>query len=64
MNSAFCVNCGCKVAEKDTIALNKKLLGDDEILCLTCMAETFDVSVEQLLDKIEFFKEEGCELFE
>lgn len=59
-----CKNCE-SVLDKDTIALNKKLLGIDvkEYMCLECLADTFDCSVDDLKIKIEEFKEEGCTLF-
>lgn len=31
---------------------------------LDCLAEYLDCTVQELLDKIEEFKEEGCKLFE
>ena len=50
---------------KDCVALNKKLIGHNvkKFLCLTCMAEEFDCTEEDLRDKIEEFKEQGCTLF-
>lgn len=59
-----CKICG-KELNKDCIALNKKLLNSDitEFLCLECLADNFDCTVEDLLIKIEEFKEEGCTLF-
>lgn len=60
-----CVACFKGKLDKDTIALNKKLLGNDveNYYCLTCLATYLNVTVEELLDKIEEFKEEGCTLF-
>ncbi len=60
-----CVSCFKENLEKDTIALNKKLLGKDieKFYCMDCLADFLNVTVEELLDKIEEFKEEGCELF-
>ncbi len=60
-----CVSCFKENLEKDTIALNKKLLGKniDHFYCLECLADYLNVTVDDLLDKIEEFKEEGCELF-
>lgn len=59
-----CKNCGVEL-NKDTIALNKKLLDIalKEFECLDCLADRFDCTVEDLLIKIEEFKEEGCTLF-
>ena len=61
-----CVSCFKEDIDKDTIALNKKLLGlnIERFYCLDCLAEFLNVTVEELLDKIEEFKEEGCILFQ
>ena len=63
--SINCVSCFNEKLDKDTIALNKKLLGKDveSFYCLPCLAEYLNTTVEELLDKIEEFKEEGCTLF-
>ena len=60
-----CVMCGKEHLNKDTIGINKKLLGEDieNFYCLDCLAEYLDCTVDELLDKIEEFKEEGCKLF-
>ena len=61
-----CISCGLSNLDKDTIGINKKLLGKriDKFYCLDCLAEYLDATVEELLDKIEEFKDEGCKLFE
>lgn len=60
-----CVMCGKDHLNKDTIGINKKLLGEDieNFYCLDCFAEYLSCTVDELLDKIEEFKEEGCKLF-
>ena len=60
-----CVSCFKNNLDKDTIALNKKLLGKkiETFYCLSCLAEYLNTTVEELMDKIEEFKEEGCTLF-
>ena len=60
-----CVICGKVHLNKDTIGINKKLLGEDieNYYCLECLAEYLGCTVDELLDKIEEFKEEGCKLF-
>ena len=60
-----CVMCDKHDLEKDTIGINKKLLGLDiqNFYCMDCLAEYLECSVDELLDKIEEFKEEGCTLF-
>jgi hypothetical protein len=61
----YCEGCGCEL-DRDEIGLNKKLNGTEteDFLCLDCMAEEFDVTVADLKNKIEDFKESGCTLFE
>ena len=61
-----CVICGKKNLEKDTIGINKKLLGKNikNFYCMDCLANYLDCSVEDILEKIEEFKAEGCELFQ
>ena len=60
-----CVMCGKEHLNKDTIGINKKLLGEDieNFYCLDCLAEYLGCTVDELHDKIEEFKEEGCKLF-
>ena len=60
-----CFACGCNILEKDVVALNRKLFGDkvEKIFCLPCLAESLGVEVDELLEKIEEFKAEGCKLF-
>ncbi len=60
-----CVICGQENLNKDTIGINKKLLGTDIVnfYCMECLADYLGCTVDELLDKIEEFKEEGCTLF-
>ncbi|WP_293828324.1 hypothetical protein [uncultured Phascolarctobacterium sp.] len=60
-----CVICGKERLDKDTIGINKKLLGEsiNNFYCMDCLAEYLGCNVQDLLDKIEEFKEEGCKLF-
>lgn len=60
-----CVICGRKNLDKDTIGINKKLLGSDiaNFYCMDCLAEYLGCTTQELLDKIEEFKEAGCTLF-
>ena len=59
-----CIDCG-KPLSKDEVALSLKLIDQDteEFYCLSCMAENFGCSEEDLLVKIQEFKEQGCTLF-
>ena len=63
--SINCVSCFKKKLDKDTVALNIKLLGkeNENYYCIDCLAEYLGCTVEELLDKIEEFKDEGCTLF-
>jgi uncharacterized protein YlaI len=60
-----CVICGKIHLDKDTIGINKKLLGTsiENFYCMNCLAEHLECTVDELLDKIEEFKEEGCTMF-
>ena len=60
-----CVACGKRNLDKDTVGINKKLLGKDvsKFYCMECLADYLECTVENLMDKIEEFKEEGCTLF-
>lgn len=65
MNKVKCVACGRIDLDKDTIGINKKLLGEDvsTYYCMDCLADYLGCEVQDILDKIEEFKEEGCKLF-
>ncbi len=60
-----CPNCGMTPLSRNEIGINKKLLGEAVArpMCLACLAEYLDVSVDDLLAKIEDFKAQGCKLF-
>ena len=60
-----CVICEKEILEKNVIGLNKKLLGNDikNYYCMSCFAEFLGVTEEELLAKIDEFKEQGCKLF-
>jgi biotin operon repressor len=51
--------------QKDEIAVCKKLLGRNvkNFYCLDCLAAYLNTTVEDVKEKIEEFKAEGCELF-
>jgi biotin operon repressor len=53
------------VLDKDTIGINKKLLGRKltKFLCMNCLAANIDISVEDINAKIREFKDQGCTLF-
>ncbi|MBR3103813.1 MAG: hypothetical protein IKQ27_11090 [Lachnospiraceae bacterium] len=60
-----CLACNKSPLDKDTVGINKKLIGRDvkTFYCLDCLADYLGCSVEDIMEKIEEFKEEGCELF-
>lgn len=66
METKNCYVCGITIANKDHVGLNKKLLGRniDRFYCIGCLAEYFEVTTEELLDKIGEFRDLGCGLFE
>ena len=66
MEKKSCYICGREILGKNEIGLNKKLHGRKvtRFYCLACLAETLEVTVEELLAKIEDFKSQGCKLFE
>ena len=63
---ASCRNCQ-KELSRDERAIYKrmvnKLAAEEELLCKHCLAEMFDVTVEKIDEKIEYFKSTGCTLF-
>ena len=65
MSKINCIACNKQNLDKDTIGINKKLLGEDipTYYCLDCLADYLGCEVQDILDKIEEFKEEGCKLF-
>lgn len=61
-----CVTCGKEPLVKNEVGITKKLLGESTSVyyCMDCLADYLDVTVEDIEDKIEEFKEQGCKLFE
>lgn len=51
---------------KNTVGLNKKFHGRKvtRFFCIDCLSAHLDISVDDLLAKIEDFKSQGCTLFE
>lgn len=60
-----CVMCEDDDINNDTVGINKKLLGKNirNFYCLNCLGEYLGCTIDELLDKIEEFKDEGCSLF-
>lgn len=61
-----CISCGKKELSKNEVGINKKLIDESVVnyYCIDCLAEYLGVSVQDIIDKIEEFKDEGCKLFE
>ncbi len=61
-----CVSCGKESLERNEIGINKKLLGEqiENFYCMNCLAEYLGASVQDIMDKIEEFRDQGCKLFE
>lgn len=66
MKKQNCASCGKDLVKKNEIGINKKLLGKKTMAyyCMDCLADYLDVTVQDIGDKIEEFKEQGCKLFE
>lgn len=63
--NCVCGSCRKSPLTRDEIGASKKLLGSDapELYCIDCLAAYLEVSPEDIRDKIQMFKEDGCELF-
>ena len=60
----LCCDCG-RTLKKDEIALTRKLIDVDteDFYCLDCMSDFLGCTVQDLKEKIQEFKEQGCTLF-
>lgn len=65
MDNKECLSCRKNPLAKDEVGVCKKLLGTKTktFYCLDCFAAYLDITVDDLIEKIEEFKEEGCKLF-
>jgi hypothetical protein len=47
------------------LSLNRKLFGSNskKLYSLPCMADLFECAVEDVVNKLDAFKREGCRLF-
>lgn len=61
-----CVSCGKTPLSRDEIGVSKKLLDANatQAYCLSCLSDYLGVTEQDILDKIEEFKEQGCTLFD
>ncbi len=60
-----CSSCRKIPLTKDEIGASKKLIGIDaeQLYCIDCLAAYLEVTPEDIEEKIEMFKEDGCVLF-
>ncbi len=64
-NVPKCMKCG-KELTNDEIGIHKKMInrGATEFYCLKCLAEETDTTEERLRERIEYFRRQGCLLFQ
>ena len=64
MKEERCCRC-CRPLVPDETALTKKMInrGAERFLCLSCLADHFEVSEDALRQKIQEFRDMGCTLF-
>ena len=55
MKKINCIACGEEIIDKDTIGINKKLIGEDikTFYCINCLADYLGCDVQDIFDKIE-----------
>lgn len=65
IDNKVCYACGKENLSKNEIGLTKKLLSKNAktYYCLDCLAEYLEVDSVFLIEKIEEFKVQGCDLF-
>ncbi len=63
------MNMNCMKCKKnitlDEAAMTKKLInrGTSSYYCADCLAEAFEITPDDIWEKIRYFKETGCTLF-
>ena len=59
-----CGECGA-APSRDEIAVTKKLVnrGATVFYCVSCLARYFDVTPQDIKERIQYFKQTGCTLF-
>jgi len=60
-----CITCYANLT-RDEIAMTRKLInrGATQFLCIPCLARRFDATVAELLERMQYFKDMGCTLFD
>ena len=66
MKKKTCVSCGKELQQKNEVGINLKLLGEKTtaFYCMNCLADYLGVTIQDIEDKIEEFKDQGCKLFD
>ena len=64
-NLPVCLQCG-RPLTSDEIGLTRKMInrGADRFLCVSCLADHFELTEAVLREKIREFKAMGCTLFQ
>ena len=60
-----CLKCGVELCQLDK-ALHRKLIsrGAEEFMCKACLAEYFQTTTAHLDELAEYYRNEGCSLFD
>ena len=60
-----CIVCG-KSVTRDEIAMTRKLInrGAAQFMCIPCLARRFEAAETELLERMQYFKDMGCTLFD
>lgn len=65
MKKLKCVMCEKTGLTKNEIGISKKLIGgENSLYCIECLAGYLGVTEQDIYDKIEEFKENGCTMFD
>ena len=66
MKTKECCICFKAPLSKDEIGISKKLIDPDteKFFCIDCLADFLGCEKQDIYDKIEEFKDEGCTLFQ
>lgn len=61
-----CFICGKESLSRNVVGLNKKLIGRniDKSHCINCLSDYLEISIEDLEERIQEFKNSGCTLFD
>lgn len=65
MTDERCTECSRQLT-RDEVAVTKKLInrGATEFMCADCLAKYYEVDVEAVYERMEYFRTMGCTLFD